>query len=311
MTRRSPMQYGFSLALFSLACSLPGAAMAQSMLTGFALREAPLRTQPMASFSGVSSSGWADPGTGSGAGAAAAGASAVSIPSAGYSPMSSFAVTVKASTTGIGLDVATALSRHFGIRTGDSYFGYNTSFTDSGLNITGSLHLQGASASLDIFPFHNSFRISPGITYNNKNRMDATLLVPGGQSFSLGDGGNYTSDPSNPIHGTASFVFGNSFAPRLTMGVGSILPRFGRVSFPLEMGVQYTAAPQVKLAITGNSCGNQTQSDGSTSYGCGSVDQTNVAQEQSELQNDISPLRFYPIVSLGVSFRFGRSAVAR
>jgi hypothetical protein len=266
----------------------------------------------MASFSGVSSSAWADPGTGTGAGAAAAGgASAASIPAAGYSPMSSFAVTVKASTTGVGLDMATALTRHFGIRTGASYFSYNTSLTDSGLNITGSLHLQGASASLDIFPFHNSFRISPGITYNNKNRMDATLLVPGGQSFSLGDGGNYTSDPSNPIHGTASFVFGKSIAPRLTMGVGSILPRFGRVSFPLEMGVQYTAAPQVKLAITGNSCGSQTQSDGSTGYGCGSVDQTNVAQEQSELQNDISPLRFYPIVSLGVSFRFGRSAVAR
>ena len=136
--------------------------------------------------------------------------------------------------------------------------------------------------------------------------MNATLLVPGGQSFSLGDGGNYTSDPSNPIHGTAGFVFGNKFAPKLTMGLSSLFPqRGGRFSMPLEVGAQYTSAPTVQLAISGNSCGSQAQADGSTESGCGSVDQTNVQQEQQQLQNDLKPLRFYPIVSLGFAMRFG------
>ncbi len=223
----------------------------------------------------------------------------------GTKPFSAVAVSFRVGSTGIGAEIATPLSRHLAIRSGASFFSYNTSFTTNGLNITGGLHLQNASTSVDIYPFHSSFRISPGLTFANKNRMSATLLVPGGQSFSLGDGGNYYSDPSNPVHGTASFIFGNSLAPRLTMGFESLAPRRGRVSFPLDLGFQYTAQPVVKLAITGNSCGTQVQADGTTDAGCGSVDQTNVAQEQSQLQDDIKMLRFYPILSFGVTVKFG------
>ena len=256
------------------------------------------------------SSSVADAATGSDPVAAATGAGiprpGIPLVAPAFQPFSAVAVSVKLGTTGVGVDVATPLARRLGLRSGASFFSYNTSLTTDGLNITGGLHLQGASTSLDIYPFKNSFRISPGLTYTNKNRMNANLSVPGGQSFSLGDGGNYTSDPSNPIQGTASFVFGNSLAPRLTMGFESLRPNHGgRVSFPLDIGVQYTAAPVVKLAISGNSCGSQSQSDGSMDSGCGAVDQTNVAQEQSELQQDLKPLRFYPLVSFGVTVKFG------
>jgi hypothetical protein len=237
---------------------------------------------------------------------AAGGSSMGALPTAAPGMFSAVIVSVKAGSTGLGVDVATSLGSRLALRTGASYFKYNTSFNTDGLTINGGLHLQNLGTSLDIYPFRGRFRISPGYTFSNKNSMSATLLVPGGQSFSLGDGGDYTSDPSNPIHGTASFKFGNKFAPKLTMGVSSLFPQHGgRFSMPLEIGAQYTSAPTVTLAISGNSCGSQVQTDGTTDSGCGPVDQTNVVQEQQTLQSDLKPLRFYPIATVGVAVRFG------
>jgi hypothetical protein len=224
----------------------------------------------------------------------------------GMRPFSAVAVALKVGSGGIGFDVATPLMQRLNLRSGASFFSYNTSLTQDGLNIAGAIKFQNASTSVDIFPFNGSFRISPGITFRNNNALNAAITVPGGQSFSLGDS-DYTSDPLDPIHGTAAFAFGSSnFAPRLTMGFGNMLPRNGsRFSFPVEVGFEYISQPTVRLNFAGSACGSQVQSDGSVGAGCGSVNPSDVAQEQSQLQSDLSPLRFYPIVSFGVSYRIG------
>ena len=224
----------------------------------------------------------------------------------GVRPFSSMALTVKAGTTGIGFDISSPLARHFALRTGASFFSYNTSLIADGMHVNGSLHLQSAALGVDVYPFHNSFRISPGLSFSNQNHLSATLLVPGGQSFSFGDGGTYFSDPVNPVRGNAAFVLGKRVAPRITTGWGNVMPHAGgRVSFPLEVGLQHSAAPTVALNVTGNSCGTQTEANGTTEAGCGAVDQTNVQQEQTQLQHDLSSLRFFPVASLGVSVRIG------
>ena len=224
----------------------------------------------------------------------------------GVRPFSGMGLAFKVGTNGIGVDVSTPFSQHFAVRTGASFFSYNTSLTQDGMDINGALKLQSASASLDIYPFHNSFRISPGFSYANHNHLDATLLVPGGQTFSFGDGGTYYSDSNDPVHGTAAFQIGKTLSPKMTVGWGNIMPHAGsRVSFPVELGFQYISTPTVRLQVTGSSCGSQVQADGSVESGCGPVDQTDVAQEQAQLQSDLSGLRFYPVASLGISFRIG------
>jgi hypothetical protein len=223
-------------------------------------------------------------------------------------PFRTYAVAFKVGTMGPGVDVATPLMQRMNLRVGASFFQYSPSFTTDGLNIDGQLKLQNASASVDIYPFNNSFRISPGLTFKNNNSMNAALLVPGGQSFSLGDA-DYTSDPADPIHGTAGFTFGTSnLAPRFTMGFGNMLPRSGKhFSVPVEFGFQYISQPIVKLNFAGSGCSSQVQSDGTTAYGCGPVEQSDVLQEQKQLQDDLSALRFYPIFSIGFSYRIGGS----
>ena len=230
----------------------------------------------------------------------------------GIRPFSAVAVALKVGSGGVGLDVATPLAQRLNLRTGASFFSYSPNLTVDGLNIAGTIKLQNAGASVDIFPFGGAFRISPGFTFRNNNAMSAAINVPGGQSFSLGDS-NYTSNPLDPITGTAAFGFGTSnFAPRLTMGFGNMLPRNGsRFSFPVEVGFEYISQPTVRLSFSGSACGSQVQNDGSVGAGCGVVNPSDVAQEQSDLQSDLSPLRFYPIVSFGVSYRLGRVNRAR
>lgn len=213
-------------------------------------------------------------------------------------PFSAIAIALKAGSTGIGLEASTPLSEHINLRASASLFSYSTNLAEDGMNVNGSLELRNASTILDIYPFRNSFHISPGITAYNRTGLKATLAVPGGQSFSLG-GDSYTSDPSAPINGTAIVNLAGKVAPRITMGLGNMIPRKGHFGYLMEIGFQYMAQPTVFLGISGNGC------TGPNSTNCASVAQSDIAQEQSDLRNDLTPLRFYPILSIGVGYRFG------
>lgn len=221
----------------------------------------------------------------------------------GMRPFRSFAAGVVLGDQGIGFEVATPLAARLNLRAGAQFFGLNATFTNDGLQGNGQLSLENVFAAVDIYPFRrSSFHISPGVTLHNDTHLYATLLAPGGTSFSLGDA-DYTSDPTNPIHGYTRFIFGNTVAPRLTAGFGNMIPRTGaHFSFPVEIGFQYISAPAVQLQLAGNGC---------DADGCGDINSNggdqNIQDEIKLLESDLAPLRFYPVVTVGVSYRFGRS----
>jgi hypothetical protein len=166
--------------------------------------------------------------------------------------------------------------------------------------------LRSGTAQLDIFPFGNAFRISPGITFYNGNNLNATAFVPGGNNFTL-DGTTYTSNPAigQSVSGTGSLTFGSRQAPSITIGTGNMIPRHhGHVSVPFEIGIQYIKNPMISYSLLGSVCG----SDNMGNYGCQDISDPSVSGdlvgEESELNSDIHPLRFYPIVSIGVAYSF-------
>jgi hypothetical protein len=164
--------------------------------------------------------------------------------------------------------------------------------------------LQNAFAGVDFFPFQNSFRNTPGLSFANRATVNANLLIPGGQTFSFGDGGTEISDPGNPVHGVAAFRFGRGLNPRLNAGWANAIPHHDRkISFPVELGFEYIAPPTARLSVTGSACNPSRGTAPPTA--CGPVDQRNVAQEQTELVDDIRPLRFFLVVSLGMTYWFG------
>jgi len=181
-------------------------------------------------------------------------------------------------------------------------FDHPLKFRTSGIYSTADLTIQNASMSVDIFPFHGSFHISPGVTIYGDNHLTSNLLVPGGSTFLLGPDG-YTSDPNDPVTGVARIRFGNPVSPRFTIGWGNMLPRNGlRWSVPFEIGFQYIAPPTVTINLAGSVCDSMGN--------CGPVNQGTEQQdlqtEINELNADLLPLRFYPIIAIGFSYKFGR-----
>jgi hypothetical protein len=216
-------------------------------------------------------------------------------------PFSRLGIAVTGGSGGIGLELATPLSDHFNLRASGSYFSYYLNLTTDGYQVNGRILTRNANLSVDYFPFHNGFRISPGVTLDNGNAVHGTVLVAGGQSFDLGDG-TYTSDPNRPVTGVVALSFGNKVAPSFTVGWGNLVPHHGHLSVPFEIGFEYIGTPLVNFNLSGNVCDSMGDP-------CSPIDNDPTAladeqQQRNKINNDISPLRFFPILSLGIGWSF-------
>ncbi len=229
----------------------------------------------------------------------------VDIPAPGIRetrPFRSLAVGVTLGSSGIGLQLATPINSKFNLRTDASFFSYDTSFTADTIPIVGHLHLASVSTSLDWAPTAHNFHISPGVTFYDNTNFNATIYIPGNQVVML-DGVPYTSDPADPIRGTAHLTFGQRIAPRLTMGYGNVIRHHtAGFTFPVEVGFEYIRTPVAAFQLTGSSCDAPND--------CGPINadpetQQNIQEQQQEINDDIRLLRFFPIFSFGVSYKFG------
>jgi hypothetical protein len=224
-------------------------------------------------------------------------------------PMRAFStvgIAVKVGVGGIGFDVATPLAPKLNLRACASFFTYSLSnLSEDGFNIDGTIYLKSVNTSIDWFPFHGrSFHISPGVTLLNGDNFDGTATVLPGDTITLNDV-DYTSSPTDPIiarFNTQNNRFGSRVAPSITVGFGNLVPRDRNKhwSVPFEIGFQYISALKVLLNLSGTACSTD---------GCGNVQtdpttQANIQAQQNIINNDIHNLRFFPILSVGVGYRF-------
>jgi hypothetical protein len=226
------------------------------------------------------------------------------IPPVKSRPFSRIGIDAHAGLNGIGFDVATPLARKFNLRAGADFFSYNTSFTDQGADITIDLRLRSGHASLDWFPFGGRFRLSPLLVFGNNNLASGTALVPAGSTITL-DGQDYISSYTDPLHGNGSIDF-RKIAPGLSLGFGNIIPRTrSHFSIPVEAGLYYSGQPGLKVTFTGSAC-DRTQP---AAIGCESVNndagfQKSLAAFIARNNNNLSYASFFPILSVGVGYKF-------
>jgi hypothetical protein len=231
----------------------------------------------------------------------------------GARSFSGVAAAVKVGTAGIGFDVATPLiRRHINLRGGASFFNYSTTITVDNLSVVGSLKFQSAAAMVDLFPFGGGFRISGGMTFKNQTGLNATLVPTAGQTFTVDNIDYYSQpydkvlNPAGPITGTGVFNFGGATAPRVTFGWGNMLKERGRIAFLTEFGFEYISTPTVVYNITGTGCQNYNglgATNAANYSNCGPIPASNIVAEQAKLQNDLNAYRFFPIISIGLSYK--------
>lgn len=213
-------------------------------------------------------------------------------------------VDMHAGLNGVGGDIALAVAPHFNVRLGGELFGYSTAFQEEGANVNATLRLGGGRASLDWFPFHNGFHVSPLLVFLNQTNVRASVIVPAGETISLNNG-DYVSSQTDPLHGSASIGVWKT-SPGLTIGYGNIIPRSGKhFSFPVEVGFYYVGQPTLKVDFSGSAC-DPSQPE---PLGCQPVQQD--ADFQHDLaafirrnNNNLSYASFFPVASFGVGYSF-------
>jgi hypothetical protein len=218
-------------------------------------------------------------------------------------PFSKVAIGVTAGTLGVGLEVATPLSRRTNLRVDSHFFNYAQTLSQDGVSYNGTLHLRDLRASYDFFPFGGSFRVSGGIAVYNQFNARALASVPSNQTITLNDV-DYYSSAADPLRGNATISYGNKVAPTFTLGWGNAIPRSGRhLAFPVEIGAAFTGTPTFDLALAGSACETQNAAT-CEPIAANAGFQSNLNAERKKINNDIEPLRFYPILNLGVTYRF-------
>jgi hypothetical protein len=215
-------------------------------------------------------------------------------------PFSRVAIGSKMGTTGWGGQIATPIVRRINLRGGFDIFNLGYGLTSDGTNYYASAHLKSGTIQADIYPFaHGSFHVSPGVMIF-RNSLTASLSVPAGGSFSVGDT-DYTSDPSDPVSGTGLIQFGRTYMPLFTIGFGNMIPRreSRHLSFPFELGAAYTGQNTIAINMQGSVCNSQ---------GCGSANdatfQQNVQQQQAKINEEMKKYQIYPVLTTGVAYRF-------
>ena len=146
------------------------------------------------------------------------------------------------------------------------------------------LKLMSLSALLDWHPFEGSFRISGGVLYNG-NEIEVDSKLSG--SYQVGDK-TYTAQEVGTLKGKIDF---NKMAPYLGLGWDTSFGKDKGFGFLFELGAIYQGSPDVNLSADGLLASNQDF-------------QNNLAKEEENMQRDVDDYKFYPVVSLGLSYRF-------
>jgi hypothetical protein len=230
------------------------------------------------------------------------------LSSFGQSALTRFGAGVKASTLGIGVEGAAAVTERSNVRFGVNTFNHTETLESHGINYDAKLKLSSLQLTYDQYLIRG-FHVSPGLLFHNGNKADATAFVPAGSSFSLG-GTRYYSSLINPIGGVAN-VKVKSTAPMVLLGFGNLLPRSGRhFGVNVEGGVVFQGSPETTLSLTGAACAVSPTS-GCANANADPIIQNNLRLEQNKLNDDLQPLKYYPVLSVGISWQFRGPAINR
>ena len=210
-------------------------------------------------------------------------------------------IAFKTSLLGFGGDFAVPMTRRSNVRVGFAAFNYGRGFDKDGVTYSGRLNLRSMQALYDIFPFGGGFHISPGVMMYSGNQLTGNATVPGGQTVSFG-GVDYASDPANPLKGSGALHFSKA-GPMFLLGFGNLAGR-GERHFvtTFDIGAVYQGMPRTTLNFTGGACDP-------SGLGCRDVTtdptvQSNIQSEQAKINHSASPLRFYPVISMGFGYKF-------
>lgn len=185
-------------------------------------------------------------------------------------------------TTGLKLGYAHAFGERFGIRGEYNGLNYSHDFSTSDADYSGKLKFSSLGAYLDYFPFDSGFRLSGGALIGN-NRISADGRASNGV-YTIN--GQQYSAAGETISASGDWP---TVQPYLGLGYGFSPKARGGFGFYADAGIAF-GRPDAQL---------------STSPGLrATAGAANIEAERQRLQDKFDDLRYYPVINIGVSYRF-------
>jgi hypothetical protein len=193
-----------------------------------------------------------------------------------------FALGVKGGTLGTGVEatIGTPL-QNFNLRGQINGFTYGDDIAQDGINYTGDLELFTIGGLVDYHVAGTGLRFSGG-AFSNGNKFSLTG-EPVGATIQIGDTVYSTTDAGTV---TADVEF-SSLAPYFGIGYGNALKGGSPLKIGLDLGVLYQGDPDANVSATGPL-----------------VAAADLAVAAEKLDTETEDMKWYPVVSIGVSYRF-------
>lgn len=194
-------------------------------------------------------------------------------------------------TTGAGLHVSVPLAPQLDARFGVNGLNYSHDGNTSDVDYDLKLKMRTVDALLDYYPMSTGFRVTGGIVYNG-NKIDAEGRPGPGGTYTL-NGRTYPAATVGSLNGQIDF---RNIAPYLGIGWGNATSRTQEKGwgFTADLGVLFQGSPRTSL----------------TNSGCAapvlvcSQFAADVALENRSLQDEADNYKAFPVLRLGVNYRF-------
>jgi hypothetical protein len=192
-------------------------------------------------------------------------------------------------TTGLGLHVTVPAMENVNARLGLNYLSYSYSGSTSQVDYDFKMKLNTFDALLDWHPMASGFRVSGGLVYNN-NKIDATAKSNATGTYTI-QGHTYTAADAGQINGSIDF---RKVAPYVGIGWGNAISADKGWGFSADLGALIQGSPNTSLTNTGCNA---------LAVSCAQL-ATDVAAENKSLDDKVSKFNVYPVVRVGLSYKF-------
>ena len=193
-------------------------------------------------------------------------------------------VGVTGGTLGVGPEV-NFRSDNFGVRGSATFLGFSRDVESDGIDYNGDLKLRSFGGSVDFYPGGGGFRVSGGVRVS-KNRVELFAQPGATTTVEVGDA-TYTGAQIGTLTGE---VRPKKIAPTLTIGYGG--GKNSGIYFGIDAGVMFQGKPKVRSLVA------------SGPIATNAAFQTQLANERREIEDDIDNFKLYPILQLGLGYRF-------
>lgn len=206
------------------------------------------------------------------------------LSSAARADFGEVALAGRAGTLGFGGELMVNFLPTVNGRAGATYFPLNVGGNFGDVNYDFDLRVLTFPLTLDWYPFRGGFHLSGGLIFNqSKMGLDTTS----NSSITI-NGHTYTASEYGAIHGDARFA---RLAPYIGIGWGNAFGKEGRWGILTDLGVAFLGQPHATLSATGPIAADPTF-------------RSDLAQQQHDIEDDLSILKFYPVASISLFFRF-------